>query len=475
MSEQAAVADRAGPPVSDNREVTVALGRWVASLDLSDVPSHVLDHAKLCILDTIGCGILGSREPCGEIAKQAMHDLCPTGPSSVWGAGEKTGPAEAALVNGTAAHGFELDDIHVASVIHPGAVTVPATIAVAESRSIDGATVLVGTVAGYEAGLRLGMSAGTSHAAGGYHATGTIGCIASAAGVARTLGLDFERSLHAIAIGATQAGALYCARRGAMAKRLHAGRAAHAGVLAGFLAARGFTGARRALEDENGGFLSTMAENADPGVIVDGLGSRWETAAVGFKIYSSCASSHTTIDAIDDLMQHGLNAGNLDHLSVYMSRIGSNNVNWPYRPSDPVAAQMNGYYTAAVKLLDGETFIDQYREERLADPKILNLIPKISIAHDPALDAGGTATRHSVRVEAALRDGRHLSAKVDHRKGSVQRPIPSEDVIVKYKRLAAIVLTPTQTDDLLAEVMSLEKAKDLSRISKLLSVESRKL
>ena len=470
MCERSVLAEKpAFAATGQERDVTVALGRWVASLDLADVPTTVVEHAKLCILDALGCGIFGSREPCGEIANAAALDLCPTGPSSVWGRGDKTGPAEAALVNGTAVHGFELDDIHVASVIHPGAVTVPAVIAAGQARQIDGAKVLAGVIAGYEAGIRLGMSAGASHAAGGFHATGTIGCVASAAGVARALGLDAEQSLHAIAIGATQAGALYSARRGAMAKRLHAGRAAQAGVIAGFLAARGFTGARRALEDENGGFLSTMAEGADPAVIIDGLGERWETAAVGFKVYASCASSHTTIDAIDDLMRRGLTASNLDRLTIRMSRIGSNNVNWPYRPSDPVAAQMNGYYTAAVKILDGETFIEQYRVERLGDPKILDLIPKVSIVHDPALDAGGTATRHSVRVDALLTDGTQLTAKVEHRTGSAARPISRERLIGKFKRLAEVALTPAKAEDLLAEILRLETAQNLDRIATLLS------
>lgn len=474
MSEQAIPAEKpTSGAVRDQRDVTAALARWVSSLELADVPAPVVDHAKLCILDALGCGLFGSREPCGQIARAAAFDLCPTGPSSVWGRSGKTGPAEAALVNGTAVHGFELDDIHVSSVIHPGAVTVPAVIAVGQARQVSGAKVIAGIIGGYEAGIRLGMSAGASHAAGGFHATGTVGCVGSAAGVARALDLDAEQTLNAIALGATQAGALYCARTGAMAKRLHAGRAAHAGVIAGFLAAHGFTGSRRALEDENGGFLSTMAEGADPAVIIDGLGERWETAAVGFKVYASCASSHTTIDAIDDLMRRGLTAFNLDLLTIHMSRIGSNNVNWPYRPSDPIAAQMNGYFTAAVKIVDGETFIDQYRVERLADPKILSLIPKISILHDPALDAGGTAKRHSVRVDAWLTDGARLSAKVDHRTGSAERPLPRERVITKFKRLAETALTSAESEDLLTEILGLERAKNLDHISALLSGTSR--
>jgi aconitate decarboxylase len=106
-----------------------------------------------------------------------------------------------------------------------------------------------------------------------------------------------------------------------------------------------------------------------------------------------------------------------------MSKKGQLNVGWPYRPGDVISAQMNGYYAAAVALIDGDAFIDQYKEDRLADPRILALMPRIEIIHDPDLDRGGAATRHAVKIQAALKDAGILSASIEQRRGSIELPL----------------------------------------------------
>ena len=89
-----------------------------------------------------------------------------------------------------------------------------------------------------------------------------------------------------------------------------------------------------------------------------------------------------------------------------MSKKGYINIGWPYRPDEVITAQMNGSYAAAVALLDGDAFIDQYDERRLADPAILALLPRIEFIHDPELDLGGAAKRHAVKIDAKMIDGR---------------------------------------------------------------------
>src|SRR6185295_19119964 len=153
------------------------------------------------------------------------------GVSSLFIRTEKVSPADAALANGTAIHGFELDDAHVSSSHHPGAVTVPAVLAVAEARGASSADVLVALAAGYEVGLRLGVCAGVSHSTSGLHVTGTVGAFGAAAGAARALKLSPDQTAHALGIGGTQAAGLYSARTGAMTKRFHAGRASQSGVV----------------------------------------------------------------------------------------------------------------------------------------------------------------------------------------------------------------------------------------------------
>ena len=215
-----------GPNAAAADGATATLARWTAGLRFDDIPDEVIGHVKLCLLDSLGCGLFGALQPWGRIATEVAVELAGDGPSSLWGTNRRTGAGEAALANGTACHGFEIDDIHLTSLIHPGAVTVPAALAVAEARGLSGKALIAAIVAGYEVGLRVGICAGVTHGVSGFHPTGTVGCVAAAAAVANLLGLGAEAATDALGIGATQAAGLYSARTGAMAKRLHAGRAA---------------------------------------------------------------------------------------------------------------------------------------------------------------------------------------------------------------------------------------------------------
>ena len=451
---------------------TAQFGAWASTLHYDAIPREVLEHAGLCLLDGLGCGLFGSTQPWGGIAAQVAVELSGGGPSTLWGHERSASPTDAALVNGTAIHGFEIDDIHLRSLMHPGAVTIPATLALAEARHKGGREFLTAMVAGYEIGLRVGVCAGIPHQMKGYHPTGTAGCLGAAASAANILGLSPGHTTNALAIAATQAAGLYCAvRTGAMTKRLHAGRAAQAGVLAALLAERGFTGSPDVLEAPDAGFMSTLAESPDLTPFVQSLGREWETPQVGFKVYAACASAHTIIDALDAMMKRGLTAANLDRLTLSMSRIGVNNVGWEYRPSTVVASQMNGYFAAAVKLLDGQSFIDQYREDRVADPAIIRVIAKVEIKHDPELDIAGAAKRHAVKAHARAVDGRTWDETVEQRRGSPEHPLTRAEIERKFRRTAGAALAANAVRRLLDMVGQLERETDVRTLGSILKAQ----
>jgi 2-methylcitrate dehydratase PrpD len=448
--------------------VTARLSQWISSLKRPDIPAPAWAHAKLCLLDALGCALFGSQQQWGRIAAETAMDLSPNGRASLLGHGARCGVDAAAMANGTATHGFELDDLHLRATIHPGAVTIPAALALAEAFNKTPAAFLTSVVAGYEVGLRIGMAVGLGHGLRGHHGTGTIGTLAAAAAGANLLGLNAERTSDALGIAATQAAGLHGARTGAMSKRFHAGRAAQSGLLAAALAHRGFTGSRTALEQPFGGFFSTLCDAVDMPAACAELGSRWEILEVGFKAYASCGSTHTTVDAIDHLMQRGLTAENLKELRVFMSRKAVSNVGWKYVPAGVVAAQMNAYYTSAVKLLEGDVFIEQFAEERLADARVMSLIDRIRIAHDPAFDAGGAGTRHAVRVEAELKDGKIWTENVEQRRGSSRFPLNRADIERKFRGLAKVVLPPASVEGVIEWVDRIEEQNRMEPLAALL-------
>jgi aconitate decarboxylase len=452
--------------------VVPKLGEWVSELELADIPLNVTDHLKVCLLDSLGCGLFGAAQPWGVFAGNVAVAMSRGGVSSLFVQTERVSPADAALANGTAIHGFELDDAHVSSSHHPGAVTVPAVLAVAEARDASGADVLVALAAGYEVGIRIGICAGVSHSTSGFHVTGTVGTFGAAAAASRLLKLSPSQTAHALGIGGTQAAGLYCARTGAMTKRFHAGRASQSGTLAAFLAEQGFTGSLDVLEAPFGGFMNTMRGQFPPETILQDLGVRWEAARVGLKPYASCASSHTIVDSVRDLRRRGLTADNLARLSIRMSKKGQLNVGWRYQPGDIIAAQMNGFYIAAVTLLDGDAFIEQFADARLTDPKILELLPRIEILHDPELDRGGASKRHAVQVDAALRNGQTMTVSVEQRRGSVDHPLSVIEAEQKFRRLAATSLLEPEVDEVIELVQRMEREPGVERLMSLLTRSS---
>jgi aconitate decarboxylase len=453
-------------------EVTIGLGKWISGLELTRVPRDVVAHLKMCLLDSLGCGLFGAAQRWGLIAGDVAVEFSRGGVSSLFARPEKVSPSDAALANGTAIHGFEIDDAHLSSSLHPGAVTLPAGLAIAEAQGASGEELLVALAAGYEVGIRVGICAGLSHSTSGYHVTGTVGTLGAAAAASRLLRLPADQAAHALGIAATQAAGLYAARTGAMTKRFHAGRASQSGVIAAYFAERGFTGSPDALEAPFGGFMSTLRGQWEPGTILEGLGEHWESVGVGFKAYAACASAHTIIDGMRAMRDSGLTAANLERLTIRMSKKSQLNVGWPYRPGEVISAQMNGSYAAAVALIDGDAFIDQYREDRLADPRILALLPRIEIIHDPDLDRGGAAMRHAVRIQAVLKDAGIQSASIEQRRGSVEYPLSAIEITQKFRRLAGTSRSQAEIDELIETISGLETQPNLRRLAQLITTRS---
>ena len=199
----------------------------------------MLTRIKLLMLDSLGCALYGAEprmEPHpAEAARRTRHHAA----CAVWGTRQKLSAPHAALVNGTQVQGFELDDVHRQGVLHVGAVVLPALISIAEMRpGMSGKEFLTAAVAGYEIGPRVGICMGPEHIAQGWHSGATLGVFSAAAGAARGLKLDADKTVHALGIAGTQAAGLMAAQYGAMVKRMHAGRSSQSGLYGALLRRR---------------------------------------------------------------------------------------------------------------------------------------------------------------------------------------------------------------------------------------------
>ncbi|MDX6470723.1 MAG: hypothetical protein QOF75_2526 [Gaiellaceae bacterium] len=442
---------------------TRTLARFAAELEFDAVPHEVVEAAKTLVLDCLGCTLYAAGLPWSRIVQDYVGAEGAAEIAGVWGTDRATSPALAALANGTAGHGFEIDDVDHRSGLHVSSVTVPVVLALAEAEGgVRGTEFLAAVLAGVEIGVRVGIAISPGHFLRGYHPQGTIGPIAAAAAGSRALRLDGARTAHAFGVAASMAGGLMGAQQGGMIKRFHAGLAGQGGVVAARLAQRGFTGTDDVFDIDFGGFCSTL--EGVPGAterlvaLMPGVGSEWMTPSVGYKLHASCAANHSTLDVVQDLRaEHDLTPDDVASVKVTTSHHTYVHCGWPYVPGDVVNAQMSLRYGVAAMLATGSAFVDQFTEERLADPQLLDLSRRVDVEADEAVDRLGSDNRHIVRVEIVKRDGTVLHGGAEHRRGSHFAPVGRDEIVAKFRQLTE-PLKGVDGESILSAVLSLDES-----------------
>ncbi|MBX3651890.1 MAG: MmgE/PrpD family protein [Burkholderiales bacterium] len=450
------------------------IAEFVSGLSYDRIPEEVRHRNKLLMLDSLGCALYGADLEWSRILQDKLGAIDATRQCSVWGTSKKLSAPHAALVNGTQVQGFELDDVHRAGVLHVGAVVLPALIAVAETKpGMSGREFLTSAVAGYEIGPRVGLCMGPAHIASGWHSGATLGVFSAAAGAARGLKLDVDKTVHALGIAGTQAAGLMAAQFGAMVKRMHAGRSSQSGLYGALFAEAGFTGIVDVLENPYGGFCTTMSQSKDKFNLAEltaGFGETWQTMGVALKFYACVGSNHTTLDALRDMdRERPFKAGDVKKVVVHGSEVTVHHVGWPYEPQGLTSAQLNMPYCIGTWLLEKDCFVNQFTEAMVADPARIAESRKVEVLHDPAITALGPKMRHKVHVELHLRDGTVMKRTVEAPRGSEKHFASDAEIIEKFEKLAVKALPKAQVEQLRDAVMGIEKLPDATVLSKLLS------
>jgi aconitate decarboxylase len=405
-----------------------------------------------------------------------LEKLDATRTTSIWGTNARLSSDHAALVNGTQVQGFELDDVHRKAVLHVGAVTLPAVIAVAESHTqLSGRDFLTAAVAGYEIGPRVGLCVGQEHIGQGWHSGATVGIFSAAAGAARALSLDADQTVHALGIGGTQSSGLMAAQYGAMVKRMHAGRAAQSGLYGALLAKDGFTGIVDVFEAPYGGFCTTFSRSQDRfnlNELSAGLGQKFETMGIALKFYSCVGSNHTTLDALRDIRKRRPFAlDEIDTIVVHGSQVTVDHVGWPYKPEGLTSAQLNLPFCVATLLIEGDVFVDEFTPACINDAARIGLSRKVKVVHDPTITALGAGARHKVRVEAQFRDGSVERETREAPRGSEQSFASTHDIAEKFRKLTKAAMPAKQQNALIDAVLGLDKLPDSRTLIERLRVE----
>jgi 2-methylcitrate dehydratase PrpD len=412
---------------------TREVANWVADLRYEDLPQRTREVVHIAILDTVGAGVYGYQTPWAQKLLAWARRGGGAAEATVWGDAQASlRAADAALVNGTAAHAFELDDYHNAK-LHPGAVVVSAAIAVAETLNSSGTQLVTAIAAGYEVMIRTSLALNPSATRlRGWHLTGVCGPFGAAAACASLMKLNTEQCAWALGLAGTQGAGLWAFNAdGTMSKRLHAGKAAHSGVLAAELAQLGFTGPTQIYEYSDGGILKAFSDAADAAPLTQDPGSVYHLDKTSIKPYSCCGSTHSYIDAALALRKKF--GGKWDArtpVRVGTSKVVDVQCGFDYAPSSALNAQMSLRYVVAAALLDGQVLPAQFADARMTDSTLATLANKLELVPDPELDK--LYPKDFAGWVAAERNGKWERVDILNPTGSVHAPIDARGITEKF-------------------------------------------
>jgi 2-methylcitrate dehydratase PrpD len=418
----------------------IRLGAHAATWRDRPLPDDVAHHARRALIDWFAAMLPGCRQPPATLLAAALASERGAGNAFSYVDGNTAGIRHAALLNATASHVVEFDDIHRDSGLHPGGPTIAAALAAAQARGASMDTLLRAITAGYEVSCRIGLAVQPSHYRY-WHITGTVGGFGAAVAVGVVLGLDETKMAHAIATIATMSGGLQQAFRGeGMSKPMHPGHAAEAGALAAMAAAAGVTGALDVLHGPVGFAAATSEDTGKWDKALAGLGEApFAITGITFKNHGCCGHIFAALDGLRTMQQsHGFTAE--DVAAIHVGGYGPTK-DICDRPSVETEqqARFSLQYCAGAMLVLGGVRIAAFTPERLADARIRAVMPKVSVSLDPEL-AHAYPAKRAARLRVTLADGRVLDHFQPTRKGDPDAPFSETDLAEKFLELAVPVI-----------------------------------
>ena len=419
------------------------------------VPAEVLHHAKRAVIDWYAALLPGAASAPATLLEKALAADLDRGGATL-ALGRKATARTAALINASAAHTMEVDDIYRDAIYHPGAPTIAAALAVAEESGASGEAFLRGVIIGYEISTRIGAAMGRAHYRY-WHNTGTIGSFGAAAAAAAIYGLDAKRFAHALATVATFAAGLQQAfRMDSMSKPLHAGHAAEAGLLAALAAREGVTGSLDVLEGE-AGFGRAMSDGPDWNQATATLGTDYHITRMTFKNHACCGHTFAAIDGALELQRAlGVKAADIARVSVGTYRPALDVAGYEH-PATPAEARFSLKYVVATALTHGSVRLAAFEPARMADAATRALMQNIDLAVDAELDASFPGQR-AARIVIQTRDGRRGEHLQPTRKGDPDLPLSDRELEQKFLELATPVEGDAAARARIARLWTLERS-----------------
>ena len=453
------------------------LARFVVGFSLDVVPRLVVDAASQLALDTVGNALAAVSEDFGRAALAAAVELGGAPQSTLIGGTQKVSAANAALANGTLAHGLDFDDTREDAIVHTGCVAVTTALAVGEALDVSGGAALEATLAGVEVFCRVGLAVPGQLHARHFHPTAVNGVFAAAAAAGKLYGLTEDQLVRAFGIAGSQAaGIIEYLADGTWTKRLHAGWAAHAGITAAVLARAGFTGPETVFEGAHG-FYQAFAGGHDAAkldALLATLGRTWEVTNLTLKPYPCGSIAQPYMDCAYRL--HTKHRVDPARIAEIVCRTHPGPVPRLWEPLAAKHAPPNGYaakfslpYLLALILVNGRAGLADFADTAVRNEAVLRVTRLVTYELDPTIDY----PRHFVGdVRVRLTDGSEIAERQDHPRGGPDDPMTREEVETKFRGNAGLTLSSARVEHAIRDFSDLAAVKRIVAVVETLGKEA---
>ena len=426
--------------------ITMALAERIQTTDFQNMPAAARVVAEQALMDFIGVTVAGMDEPLTRILREEAAEEGGNAQATIIGTGGRGTLAQAALINGSAGHAHDYDDVHTAMMGHPTVPVAPVVLALGEHLNVSGPRLIAAFAAGVDTECIVGRYLGPSHYAHGWHATGTLGSLGAAAAGANLMGLDSEATARALGIATTQAAGLK-SQFGTMCKPLHAGHAAMTGLSAARLAARGFSSRPDMLETEQG-LAATQSTTASPEGFEKAMRVDSYVPDICFKYHAACYLAHSAIEGTRQLVEaNGLTGNDVDEVELTVDP-GHFRVCNIQAPGSGLEAKFSLRFTTAMALAGEDTAgIDSYTNELTEQADLVALRDKVNVT---AWDDPKPETRVRIRAGAA----EHAT--------EINVGIPNRDLDDQWTKLTGKCLALTGNPAIADACRALGETRDLA-------------
>lgn len=406
---------------------TYQLENYILNTRWEDLPQEVQDRALVCSIDLMTALILGSH---GEQFQNGLRlsKYVQPGPLRIPGCDGTFSFLGAAIAIGHACNSFDIDDGHNMIKGHPGTSFIAGVMAAGLKQNISYREYLTTLVVCYDTAVRAGLALQDHYRF--LHSTGTYGAIATAAGAGRILGFTKEQLNTALSMAEFHA-PLTPVMRAVEHPSMNKDGAPF-GAMVGALAV---------LDTLAGETAAThLLESPEYQSLADSLGSVYEIMNLYFKPYTCCRWAHQPIRACIDLMgeQH-ISYADVEHVTVHtfdsaarLSKIV---------PRDTDEAQYNIAYPVAAAIVNGDLGFNQVCNAALGDPRVLEMMGRLSFEMDPEMDRQFPAKRLAW-VEMETKDGTVWKTPVYAADGEAGDHVDMAWITKKFRRITAPFLSP---------------------------------